>query len=216
MSDSFEDYQERTHPPGHRGRWGAAWGRAWGRQKDKTVTRARDAVLASFPSRAPADALEHHLADAALERLPGETDASVRVRVSGAFDLWATAGTRGALELAISQLGLTGTLYTPADLLPDDPPRPGWAQWWFMCTGHPWGSDGIWSDPGIWDDGGVWDLDATPAEMGQVRRLLRAWTNARDRGHVVFVFEEDWWGPETPWDNGKWTADPAQSGPMVI
>lgn len=213
---TFAERQPGLYPTRLRGRWGRAWGRAFGLEKDDVVTQAKLAVRSGFIDDAPADALERHGADVVIERLPDETDAAYRARIAAAWDLWPTAGTQAALELALSQLGLTGTLYRPADFAPDTPPRPGWSQWWFYCTGHTFGDDGAWDDAGTWGDGGVWDLDATPEEIGRIRRLVRKWINARDRGHIVFVFETDWWGPETPWDSGTWTEEPAQSGAMVI
>ncbi len=213
---SFAERQPGLLPTALRGRWGKAWGRAFGLEKDDVVTSMKLAVRSGFIDDAPTDALDRHGADVVFERFPSEDEEDYRARIAAAWDLWPTAGTKGALELAISQLGLAGTLYLPGDFAPDAPPSSGWAKWWFYCTTHPWASDGAWDDPGTWDDDGVWDLDATPAEMDRVRRHLRQWINARDVGHVVFVFETDWWGPESPWENGTWTEAPAQSGEMVI
>lgn len=191
MSDDFEDYQERTHPPGHRGTWGSAWGRAWGRQKDKTVTRARDAVTAGHPSRAPADSLEHHLADRALERLAGEADTSVRARVLGAWDFWPWAGRRTGVEAALELLGWAATLYTASQI-----GATPWAQWWAVAV-----TSGVstryWSASDAWGSG-VWGSDASRDTVRQSRRFLRSVSNARDIGWLVLSLDGTAiWGPGT-------------------
>lgn len=199
MSDDFEDYQERTHPPGHRGTWGSAWGRAWGRQKDTTVTRARDAVTAGHPSRAPADALGHHLADTALERLPGETDASVRARVQGAWSFWPTAGRLDGLTAALGLLGFASVEIRTAAQFGRTP----WAQWYAVTYGagfasRPWGAPDTWGS-------GTWGSDATRDQVRQSRRFLRSVSNARDIGWLILATTENgvWgigkWGISTPW-----------------
>lgn len=198
------------------GPWGSRWLGAVGAMLDGALDGALDAGTLVGPLRAPVDALALLGEDRALEQLPSEGDADYRARLVAAWDLWTTAGTRAALEAAITQCGLAGTIYLPADWSPDNPPRAGWSQWWIYATTHPWTDDGTWGDAGTWDDGGTWDSSATPEEVARVRRLLRTWTNARDRGHVVLVFGVDHWGPESPWDNGKWTSEPAQAGAWVI
>lgn len=200
MSDTFESYQRDTHPPGHRGTWGLRWGAAVGRQKDTTVTRARDAVLAGFPGRAPLDALDLHLADAALERLPGETTASIRARVRQAWAFWPTAGRFDGLTVALTLLGFpTFEVRTAAQF-----GRTPWAQWYAITYGY-----GLarrqWGAPAKWGEG-VWGSNATRDESRRMRRFLRSVSNARDIGWLVF-------GDTDPsvWGVGKW-GSPARWG----
>ena len=123
-------------------------------------------------------------------------------RIAAAWDLWPTAGTQGALELTPRSSG-SRARSTDRPIGRPTPPRAGWSQWWFYCTGHTFGSDGAWDDAGTWGDGGVWDLDASLDDIGASGAWCASGSTRGDRGHIVFVFDTDWWGPETPWDNGQ-------------
>lgn len=194
MSDDFESYQRDTHPPGHRGTWGQRWGAALGRQKDTTVTRARDAVLAGFPGRAPLDALDLHLADAALERLPGETTASIRARVRQAWDFWPTAGRLAGLTVALTLLGFPTIEVRTAAQLGVTP----WAQWFAFTFGYgfssrPWGAPDTWGT-------GTWGSDASRDDARRMRRFLRSVSNARDIGWLVLgSTDPSVWGAGGTW-----------------
>lgn len=183
-----------------------------GAAMDLCLQALKDAVRVGLVYLCTDDALAAHLADVAMEGLPGETAASQRARVAAAFDTWTMAGTRPGLVLAVEQLGFSGyALRTSRDWLPDAPPDGNaslWARWWLLLPTHPWSTDGVWSDPGTWGDGGTWDSTATVAEVARVKRLLRAQSNARELGYVRLYFgsDGDIWGPETPWDHGVWGA----------
>ena len=182
------------------GRWARAWGRSLGAEKDATVERARQAVLAGAVTRCPTDALPLLGADVSLEQLPGETSTAYRTRIAGAWDTWPWAGTRTGLENAFTLLGLTVRLATATEL-----GRTPWAQWWAFATGTGWTRR-------IWDAGskswgsGVWGSTATRDDVRRIRRFARQFSNARDRGWVVILQSSPGvWGAPSAWDAGAGT-----------
>lgn len=207
---TFAEYLPGLFPTFLRGRWGRAFGRAFGLVTDVCLAGAKAAAKVGFVDLAPSDALPYLLADANLEGLPGETTDGQRGRVAVAFDTWELAGTHAGLQLALTQLGVTGTFRRWPEWAPDLPPDTHpefWATWHCTIRDHGWTDDGTWGDPGTWGDGGTWDSSAPAADVAQMRRLLRAQMNARDRGFVrlVLAADVDFWEPATPWDNGVWS-----------
>ena len=166
--------------------------------------RARDAVTAGHPSRAPADSLEHHLADRSLERLPGEADASVRARVRGAWTFWPTAGRLDGLTVSVGLLGYaTVEISTGAQF-----GLARWAQWFVVAYGtgvkaRQWGAPATWGS-------GVWGSDATRERVRAARRFLRLISNARDIGWLIF-------SSSTPgvWGLGTWGAPAVWGGAVT-
>lgn len=212
MSDpTYEHALPDSYPTPLRGPWGRAWGAAHGVAMDLLLTAAKAAAKLGFIVGAGPDTFPYHLADVGFEGLPGESPASIAERVRTAFDLWKLAGTRDGIELALSQLAVTGyMLRTTRGWLPDAPPDGRtdlWARYWVLAFSHPWTTDGTWGDAGTWDDGGTWDSDATVAEVTRLVRFLRRQSNARDLGFVRIYFnngDSDVWGPDEPWDHGTW------------
>lgn len=184
------------------GRWARAWGRSLGAEKDRTVERARQAVLAGAVTRCPADALPLLGADAQLEQLPGETAASFRARIAGAWDTWPWAGTRTGLGTIFTLLGLTVRLATAAELS-----RTPWAQWWAFASGTGW-TRRVWGAATKAWGSGVWGSTATRDDVRRVRRFARQFSNARDRGWVVILQSSPgvWGAPSTWGAPGVWGA----------
>lgn len=182
------------------GRWGRAWALSVGASKDVTVERARQAVLAGAVTRAPADALPLLGADVALEQLPDEADASYRTRIAGAWETWRWAGTRTAIETVLVQLGAVSYRVATAHELGRNP----WAQWFAFVTPPPSPSRRQWGAPEAWGDG-VWGSNTDRATVRRVRRLLRQFMNARDRGWVVIRLSSPAvWGAPGKWGTGTW------------
>ena len=182
------------------GRWGRAWALSVGASKDVTVERARQAVLAGAVSRAPADALPLLGADVALEQLPDETDASFRARIAGAWETWRWAGTRTAIETILVQLGVVAYRVSTAH----DLGRLPWAQWWAIVTLPHTPSLRTWGAPEAWGDG-IWGSNVDRATVRRVRRLLRQFSNARDRGWTVIRLSSPGvWGAPGAWGTGTW------------
>lgn len=206
MSDDFETYQRDTHPPGHRGTWGAKWGAALGRQKDTTVTRARDAVLAGFPDDAPADALGRHLADTSLIRVTGESDDSVRLRVRTAWEAWRWAGTTRGIHAVVRLFGWRGVQAVPNARWPIDASGQ-WSRYRVYITGLTVSDEvvsgvavsgayvGLGVDveplysgaPGCVSGQVVSGTQCGPEIVEPLRAALRLWSNARDQCFSVVL-----------------------------
>lgn len=184
------------------GRWARAWGRSLGAEKDTTIERARQAVLAGAVTRCPADALPLLGADAQLEQLPGETAASFRARIAGAWDTWPWAGTRTGLGTIFTLLGMTVRLATATELA-----RTPWAQWWAFASATGWTRRAWNAGASSWGLG-VWGSSASRSDVRRVRRLARRFSNARDRGWVVILQSSPgvWGAPGTWGAPGVWGA----------
>lgn len=183
------------------GRWGRAWALSVGASKDVTIERARQAALAGAVSRAPDDALVYLGADVALERLPGEPDARYRARIAAAWGTWPWAGTATALVTVFAQVGSVSTRLATAHELGRVP----WAQWWaFLTIPTPW-TLRAWGAPATWGSG-VWGSNASRNNARTARRLARQFSNARDRGWIVFLRTSPgvWGAPSTWGAPGVW------------
>lgn len=207
---TFAVYQADLMPL--RGRYALAWAGAQGVEKDRTVERARLAVLAGAVTDAPTDALPLLGADVALEQLPGELDASYRTRIAAAWDTWPWAGTRTGLATVAAQLLYPSAVLVTATAWGVPLASTLWARWWLLIgpSDHGVAPEGTWGT-GTWGDGGTWGSDATPDEVALHRRAFGQVTNARDRGHLRFAFDNtDHWGdPGGLFSSGKWGSDPS-------
>lgn len=184
-----------------RGRWGQAWARSLGAEKDRTIERARQAVLAGAVTRAPADALPLLGADVALDRLPFDTDDGYRARIAGAWDTWPWAGTRTGLLTVFALLSGTATvrIATAHELH-----RSPWAQWFAFVDQPTIAHRRLWGAPGKWGTG-TWGSDAKRVVVRSIRRELRRFSNARDVGWVVVLRSSPGvWGAPAKWGTGTW------------
>ena len=188
------------------GRWGRAWALSVGASKDVTVERARQAVLAGAVTRAPTDALPLLGADVVLEQLPAEPNDSYRARIQAAWETWSFAGTRTALITVANQLGASDGGTPPRLATAHELGRVPWA-WWFLFivpvvipARRKWGAPETWG-------AGVWGSDHDRATVRAVRRLLRRFSNARDRGTAVILRSSPGvWGAPATWGTGTWGA----------
>lgn len=163
------------------GRWARAWALAAGGQKDLTVERARQAVLAGAVSRAPDDALPLLAEDTQVLPL-GETGDELRARIAAAWETWRWAGTRTALVVVAGLLAFDPTIVTAHDL-----GLSPWARWWLWAPRKATRDD-PWDDAGDYDDGGTWDSTLTTVFVDRIRRSFRQVSNAHDRGFVRLTF----------------------------
>lgn len=196
---TFEARQPGLYPTALRGRWGAAWGGCFGAQKDDVVSRAKLSVKSGLVALAPADALPRHADDARFPLLPGEADASLRVRVRAAWDFWPWAGTAAGLQSVVTLLGYTNAeIFTAHDL-----GATPWAQWFIVAldtliTSRPWGAPGAWGD-------GTWGSSASRDFVRSTRTFMRLVSNARDVGWVVIsdaspgIWGRGGWGTPAVW-----------------
>lgn len=196
----YRDYQPALHPTALAGPYGVSWGASQGTMKDRVVTLAVDAVTAGLVLRCPADALPLLGADVALEQLPDEADDSFRTRIAGAWETWRWAGTRTAIETILVQLVVVSYRVSTAH----DLGRLPWAQWWAIVTLPHTPSRRTWGAPEAWGDG-IWGSNVDRATVRRVRRLLRQFMNARDRGWVVIRLSSPAvWGAPGKWGTGTW------------
>lgn len=190
------------------GPWGRRWAAVVGAVGgDELLSDAKVAVKVRFPDLAPEDALPKVGADRVLPRLPGETLAAWRARLSGAWEVWSWAGTRHGLEVVAGQLGFEHyRLKTTADFAPGLPPGHRadlWARWWLFVYAHPW-TRTTWGS-GTWGSG-TWGSSASAEDVARVKGALRTVSNARDLGAVRLFFDgttSGGWGLGT-WGGGKW------------
>ena len=198
---TLEQYQQDISPI--RGPWSLRWAAAHGRVKDRLVERARQAVLAGAITRTPVDGLARLGADADLERSPIETSEQYRTRILGAFDLYGWAGTPYgyALALSLTSAQIRGARFVaqyqwPAPL---DGRTGLWSRFWVIVwtgaltvgrfTVGPWATVGALASPFALlvvgnftvGDGSTVGSSMTVRELGEIRRTLAKWKNARDR-----------------------------------
>jgi hypothetical protein len=76
-----------------KGKWGGRWITALGNETNKLTTWAKDGVKSRMPTIAPSGALQYLSRERGIERAPGESDASFRIRLHAAWDTWKWSGT---------------------------------------------------------------------------------------------------------------------------
>lgn len=196
-------------PGALRGDYGLAWARAQGTLKDRLAARARQSVYAGGASdpegrgrECPDDGLARLGADADLERSPLDTAATYRARIAAAWDVWGWAGTpRGyAHALSLTSAGIAGARFVAQyQWTPPDGLTALWSRFWVIVwtgaltigrfTIGPWAEIGGQASPfellTIGDftigDGSTIGSSMTVAQLGEIRRALAKWKNARDR-----------------------------------
>jgi len=107
----YEEHQPSISP--FKDEAGQAWAAKFGAAKDGVADRTREATLAHFPSRGPADALGLIGTERGIERGTSESDAAYRVRVAGAWAQWLRAGGPLSLLDALAGLGYTSANGNP-------------------------------------------------------------------------------------------------------
>lgn len=206
---THEQFQQDISPI--RGPWSLRWAAAHGRVKDRLVERARQAVLAGAITRTPVDGLARLGADAALERSPIETSEQYRTRIASAFDLYGWAGTPYgyAQALALTSAEIRGARFVAQYQWPA--PLDGrvglWSRFWVLVwtgtlavgrfTVGPWATVGGDASPFkvlvVGDftvgDGSTVGSDMTVAQLGEIRRSLAKWKNARDRVPALVLLD---------------------------
>ena len=215
---TYEKFQRALMPLPLAGESGQAYAGVLGREKDAQLERAKDAVRARFPSRAPADALPLLGLNVQLERGPDEPEDAYRARLRDAFNAWRWAGTRkGILEYALAPAGfenaalITNRQWTPA---PPDGQTAKWARFWaVIAEPHPWEPtyiDGTWTVEA--DTTSTIGSTATLNDVMRVRRLLQAWKSARDVCMGAVIVFGDATAPDAipgaaPWNEYDLTFD---------
>jgi hypothetical protein len=118
---------------------GQQWLRVKGRAADTLAARARESVKTRFVAECPDDALVKHGRDRQLVRATGESLASYRARLVGAWDAWMQAGTPAGIISQLNALGYSSvavfennkTVHPPVgDLIvaPNDVTQSAWTK----------------------------------------------------------------------------------------
>ncbi len=209
MSRTYAQHQPDLMPGALRGPYGLAWAKAQGTLKDELATRARQSVYlggAVDPEgrgrQAPDDALARLGADAQLERSPIDTAATYRARIAAAWEVHGWAGTPYgyAYALSLTSAQIRGARFVAQyQWTPPDGLTSLWSRFWVLVwtgaltvgrfTVGPWATVGGQASPFsllvvgdfVVGDGSTIGSDMTVAQLGEIRRALAKWKNARDR-----------------------------------
>jgi hypothetical protein len=160
----------------------------------------KQAVLARFVQRAPADALSDLGDERHIEQYPGDTTATYRARVLLAWDLWQQGGTAAGIIAALKSIGFTSVrIYTangsgmPGEgVWPPDGDTSNWSRFWVLIDVS--GSEVnpfawvrvLWGDRPFGTDW-TWGSTATPGQVALVRRVVRLWKAAHEICGGIFV-----------------------------
>lgn len=177
---------------------------------------ALEGVKAQLPGIGTPDALPYIGRDRNIDRGPNETDAGYALRLSMAFDTWATAGSPVTL-LAQLRAYFSPSTTTPLRLVSNDATwnvinlttgvvtrtasagnwtwdalaGTAWYRGWVIIdsTAGPWTAD-FWSstDSSTWGDGGTWGSSAALAEVSQISSLVAKWKPANVDAQVIVTF----------------------------
>jgi hypothetical protein len=209
VSRTYAQHQPDLMPGALRGPYGLAWAKAQGTLKDELATRARQSVYlggAVDPEgrgrQAPDDALARLGADAQLERSPIDTAATYRARIAAAWEVHGWAGTPYgyAYALSLTSAQIRGARFVAQyQWTPPDGLTSLWSRFWVLVwtgaltvgrfTVGPWATVGGQASPFsllvvgdfVVGDGSTIGSDMTVAQLGEIRRALAKWKNARDR-----------------------------------
>lgn len=188
------------------GVWGSRWFASVGAALDGALDGALDAATLVGPRGAPADALSSLGVDRVIGRLTGETTATYRARLQGAWETWTWAGTTRGCHAAVRLFGWRGVRAVPHSEWPIDATS-RWARYRVYITGQTV-SDEVTSgaatsglylglgvdvrplysgDPACISGEVVSGTVCDPAVVETLRGSLRQWSNARDRCHSVVL-----------------------------
>lgn len=200
MTISYEtDLVERA-PGWLQGPHGAALLRLFGRSLDILLAAHKAAVKCRFVAVAPADALPHHGDARGLARYPGDTDATYRARLAGAWSFWQQAGTAAGILAALDACGFhNAAVYTARGSAPPsvspwppDSDTANWSRFWVYLdvtadADNPFGWAPVAWGERDWGDGWSWGSTATPGEASLVRGVIRTFKAAHEVCAGVYV-----------------------------
>lgn len=150
-------------------------------QQDEIAARLAGAVLVRLASRCPDDALDDLGRTFNLERAPGESNASFRAYLRGAWTIWASAGTEARLRAELRRIWPDAEIHTWRALADGGNPGAfGGDPSCFYVTAT-WASRFpiSWDDGSTYDGGSLWDLgfpaDVDRSRLGAARSWLQKW-----------------------------------------
>lgn len=86
--------------------WGDRWARAWGAFADALTEGARSAAKVRFPSTTPVDGVPHVAAERHLEQYPSESLDAWRERIGRAWSQWHQGGRNDAIVYQLERWGI--------------------------------------------------------------------------------------------------------------
>ena len=130
----FAEYAPTRIAPWLRDKWGKLWATALGLQFDAVANAYRAAVKARYARYAPTDGLQYVGFARAIERGPGESEASYRARLAKPFTRARTLGTDAAVLETLRVAGFpVARVYRNRDVSIDGSQAPGaWARFWVL------------------------------------------------------------------------------------
>ena len=211
---TYRQWALDNSPPWLLGPWGKKLVEAIGVMFDdayNTAFQAGAAGLLDAPTF-PADALALLGSERNIDRYPAETDEQYKLRVKGAWESWAQAGTmRIVAELAY--LGFEAEIKeVHSDDWDWDGDTDNWSRIWIVITEHPWERT-TWGQSGRKWGQGVWGCDAAKNETATLFRLIRKWKPGHVVPITVIVMNEGTWNASQP--DGTW-GDPANRSDAAL
>lgn len=212
---TYRQWALDNSPPWLHGTWGKKLVEAIGVMFDdarNTVFEAGAAGSVDAPTF-PVDALALVGSERNIERYPDETNDEYRVRVKGAWESWAQAGTM-RLVAELTYLGFTAEIKEVHTAGWDwDGDTDNWSRVWIVITEHSWEAT-TWGESGrTWGGAGVWGCDAEQNEAATLLRLIRKWKPGHVFPITVVVMDESTWDSEQP--DGTWD-DPAERSESAL
>lgn len=149
---------------------------------------------------------------ALLEQLRAYCQADVRVRTVDARGNWYTIDRDGTKSRSLD----TGNWDWDGA-----PVSPRWARFWVIIyptsDNEPWAPEGTWADDGVYGDGGVWGTTATPAQVADVRNIIREWSpNGTRCEWIIIAFDDASFDPAAPEPDGTWGRWSKVSGGVAV
>lgn len=181
---------------------GGRWQQGNGDSLDQMVDRFRQAVLARFIVRAPADGLDLLGADRNMPRYLLETDSEYRSRLQDAWAYWQWGGTKKGVEDVLTRLGYLVTVY---EIYPRDTSR--WSEFYITIAPAVERPVKTWGDLGRWGDGGKWGQGwaAFPNEREALEQVVADIKGAHTKlARFEWISKPDYpkWGDGGTWNNG--------------
>lgn len=181
---NFDELRQRLYV-----RWAnrpraGAFLRAFSAQRDQLVTRFRDAAKVNFPALCDDTALDAAASSRNLERVPGESSASLRNYLSGTWQIWPTAGTRGRLLAEISRVGCPNSqIWGYRELVKAGAPPTvfgGFSSFFFVLIKppHVFLPRNQWADGSKWSGGKKWGLNGDRLVLDNLKRQIKKWKPA--------------------------------------
>lgn len=210
---NFRDYVASVLPRPFAAALSSGWfGILHGATGDQLAQGMSDAVRMPWllDPKSPDDVLPMVGNERGIPRYPGESVASYRNRLVGAWGAYTFAGAALSIEEQLAAYGFPGKIiFMPARTGPFGEPAPYWSQFWidFPTGTHPVTSEGPPWDSFNWDDGSDWGPVGYTREFANtLHAIVEKWKPAQwiCRGFLFEFGTAVWdgfaWDDGTLWD----------------